>query len=76
MTQEVLTLDEMAEYLRLPKSTAVKLLHDGRVAGQVIGKHWRIAKSAVDAFLTSPSQGNKANTGRKPKASNQAEAQA
>lgn len=75
MANEVLTLDEMAEYLRLPKTTAVKLLHDVRITGRMIGKHWRVARLAVASFLTSPHPDQQ--TRRKPKtAADQPEEQA
>lgn len=70
----VFSLDEMSEYLSLPKTTAVKLLQDGRIIGQKIGKHWRIARTAVDSFLTSPHPDRK-QTRRKPKTASQLEAE-
>lgn len=51
MTDEVLTIDELAEYLKLPKSTAYKLVQEGKIPGQKVGKHWRFLKTVVDAYL-------------------------
>ena len=48
---EVLTIDELALYLKLSKSSLYKLAQKGKVPGQKVGKHWRFHKDAVDAWL-------------------------
>lgn len=48
---EVMTLDELAVYLKIPKSTLYKLVQEGRLPGQKIGKQWRFGKWAIDAWL-------------------------
>ena len=35
---QVMTLDELATYLKLPKSTLYKLVQQGRVPGQKLGR--------------------------------------
>jgi len=50
-TEAVLTVDELAEYLKIPKSTLYKLAQEGRVPGQKVGRHWRFRKEAVDRWL-------------------------
>jgi excisionase family DNA binding protein len=47
----VLTIDELAEYLKISKSTLYKLSQKGSVPGQKIGKHWRFHKDAIDQWL-------------------------
>ena len=47
----VLTIDELAEYLKISKSTLYKLAQEGSVPGQKVGKHWRFHKDAVDEWL-------------------------
>jgi excisionase family DNA binding protein len=47
----VLTIDELAEYLKISKSTLYKLAQDGRIPGQKVGKHWRFRKDAIDRWL-------------------------
>ncbi|MCC7406411.1 MAG: helix-turn-helix domain-containing protein [Bdellovibrionales bacterium] len=51
MTDEVLTLDELSDYLKLSKSTTYKLVQEGVIPGQKVGKHWRFLKSVVDEYL-------------------------
>jgi excisionase family DNA binding protein len=47
----VLTIDELAEYLKIPKSTLYKLTQEGKIPGQKIGRHWRFSKDAIDKWL-------------------------
>jgi len=49
---EVLSIDELAEYLKVSKSSLYKLAQQGKVPGQKVGKHWRFSKEAVDRWLT------------------------
>ena len=48
---QVMTLEELALYLKLPKSTLYKLVQDGRIPGQKLGKQWRFGKQAIDQWL-------------------------
>lgn len=47
----VLTIEELAEYLRISKSTLYKLVRENRLPCQKIGKHWRFRKEAIDRWL-------------------------
>ncbi len=47
----VLTIDELAEYLKISKSTLYKLAQQGGIPSQKVGKHWRFHKDAVDQWL-------------------------
>lgn len=47
----VLTIDELAEYLKLSKSTLYKLAQEGKVPGQKVGRHWRFRKQTIDQWL-------------------------
>lgn len=48
---EVMTLDELAIYLKLPKSTLYKQVQEGKIPGQKIGKQWRFGKRAIDHWM-------------------------
>lgn len=50
---EVMTIDDLAAYIQLPKSSLYKLAQEGKVPGQKIGKHWRFHKDAIDDWLKS-----------------------
>ncbi|KEA62572.1 putative phage protein [Marinobacterium lacunae] len=46
-----MTLEELSLYLKLPKSTVYKLVQEGRIPGQKLGKQWRFGKQAIDQWL-------------------------
>ena len=48
---DVLTIEELAAYLKIPKSTLYKLVREGRIPSQKIGRHWRFRKEAIDRWL-------------------------
>jgi excisionase family DNA binding protein len=47
----VLTIDDLAEYLKISKSTLYKLAQEEAVPGQKVGRHWRFHPDAVDQWL-------------------------
>lgn len=51
MKDSVLTIGELSEYLKIPKSTLYKLVQDGKIPGQKIGRHWRFLKSRIDRWF-------------------------
>lgn len=52
-SDQVMTLEELAAYLKIPKSTLYKLVQEGRVPGQKLGKQWRFGKAVIDRWLDS-----------------------
>ena len=52
-TPEVLTLDEVAAYLRLPKETIARQAAQGALPGRQIEDTWRFLKAAIDDWLRS-----------------------
>lgn len=48
---DVLTIEELAAYLKIPKSTLYKLVREGKIPCQKVGRHWRFHRSAIDAWL-------------------------
>jgi len=64
---EVLTIDELATYLKVSKSTLYKLVQEGKVPGQKVGKHWRFKRDVIDRWLdTSIDEETKLSTGNEP----------
>lgn len=53
--EHVLTVDELAIYLKVSKSTLYKLLSEGKVPGQKVGRHWRFSRASIDNWLAEPS---------------------
>ena len=48
---EVLTIKELSAYLKISKSTLYKLVREGKVPGQKIGRHLRFSKAVIDRCL-------------------------
>jgi excisionase family DNA binding protein len=54
----VLTIDELSAYLKIPKSTLYKLVREGKIPSQKVGRHWRFRKLAIDRWLDETRPGN------------------
>ena len=50
---DVLTLEEVASYLRLPKETIERQATQGQIPGRRIEDTWRFLKDAIDDWLRS-----------------------
>jgi len=50
----VMTIDDLAAYLQVSKSSLYKLAQDGKVPGQKVGRHWRFHRATIDEWLTGP----------------------
>lgn len=48
---DVLTIDELARYLKVSKSTLYKLCQEGQVPGRKVGRHWRFRKVVIDEWM-------------------------
>lgn len=48
---EIMTMDELAEYLKISKSTLYKLAVENKLPGTKIGKRWRFHKDAIDEWV-------------------------
>lgn len=51
MQDQVMTIDDLAVYLKLSTSTLYKLCAEGKVPGQKVGRHWRFHKDVIDNWL-------------------------
>ena len=47
----ILTVVEISDYLKIPRSTIYKLVREGKIPAQKIGRHWRFRKEAIDNWL-------------------------
>ena len=48
---DVFNIDELADYLKIPKSTLYKLVREGKIPAQKVGRHWRFHRETIDAWL-------------------------
>ena len=63
MPKDVMTIDELADYLQVSKSSLYKLAQDGQVPGQKVGKHWRFRKETIDRWLDERNEATNEATG-------------
>ena len=57
-----MTMDELAEYLKISKSTLYKLAQDNKLPGQKIGKRWRFHKDTVGRWVQNYPSGSGSGT--------------
>lgn len=48
---DILTIEELSAYLKIPRSTLYKIVREGRIPSQKVGRHWRFRKEAIDRWL-------------------------
>ena len=48
---DILTLEELHSYLKIPKPTLYALAQHGRIPAAKVGKHWRFRRSDIDGWL-------------------------
>ncbi|MGE4282741.1 MAG: helix-turn-helix domain-containing protein [Clostridia bacterium] len=57
--KEILTVSQVAEYLQLSEMTTYKLVQEGKMPAFKIGRHWRVKKSDLNAFIERLKNGEK-----------------
>lgn len=55
---EILTVAEVARFLRVPKSTVYKLARLGQLPASKIGKHWRFLRQDIHEWMHHRAQQN------------------
>ena len=55
---EVMTIDDLAAYLQVSKSSLYKLAQGGKIPGQKVGKHWRFRRDTIDRWLDARENGD------------------
>lgn len=51
MSDEILTLKELAGYLKLTEKTAYRLAAEGKLPGFKVGGSWRFKSEDIDAWI-------------------------
>ncbi|MBC7194324.1 MAG: helix-turn-helix domain-containing protein [Caldisericia bacterium] len=49
--EELLTLEELAKYLKISKHTLYKMLERGKIPAFKIANQWRFKKSDIDKWI-------------------------
>lgn len=58
---EIMTVGELAEYLKVSRTTIYMLAQQGSIPGNKVGKSWRFHKDAIDEWLRTRSRKVKRN---------------
>ena len=48
---EILTMEEVAKFLKIGKTTLYKLAREDKIPAQKIGREWRFLKSEIVAWM-------------------------
>jgi len=59
MSDEILTLKEVAEYLKLAEKTAYRLAAEGKIPGFKVGGSWRFKKKDIETWIEKSKIGQK-----------------
>ena len=55
---EMLTIDDLARYLKLKPQTIYRWLRKGKVPGAKIGKEWRFRRSVIEQWIEESLKGD------------------
>jgi excisionase family DNA binding protein len=50
---DIMTLEEVAKYLKLQPQTVYKWAQEGQIPGAKLGKEWRFRRAIVDEWINS-----------------------
>jgi len=51
LDSDILTVEELHSYLKIPKPTLYALAQGGRIPAAKVGKHWRFRRGEIDSWL-------------------------
>lgn len=57
MTDDILTIKEVAEYLKIKEKTAYRLLAEGKIPGFKVGGSWRFRRSEIETWIDEQREG-------------------
>ncbi|MEE9374831.1 MAG: helix-turn-helix domain-containing protein [Rhizobiaceae bacterium] len=58
MTTDIMTIKEIAAYLKLKEKTAYRLAAEGKIPGFKVGGSWRFRQSDIEAWIESKKEEN------------------
>ncbi|HCR98064.1 MULTISPECIES: methylation-associated defense system helix-turn-helix domain-containing protein MAD1 [Oceanospirillales] len=59
MAEQILTIKEVADFLKLTEKTAYRLAAEGKLPGFKVGGSWRFKQSDIDAWIEESKAGHK-----------------
>jgi excisionase family DNA binding protein len=64
MDNDIMTMKEVAEYLKLNEKTAYRLTSDGKLPAFKVGGSWRFRKADIDNWIKQQTEGNTEEKGK------------
>lgn len=61
MQNDIMTVKDVATYLKLNEKTADKRVVEGKLPGFKVGGSWRFRRSAIEAWIDSQMERNKSS---------------
>ncbi len=56
---EIMTVSEVADYLKISEVTTYKFVQEGKIPGFKIGRHWRVKRSDLAEFIEKQKRGER-----------------
>lgn len=53
---EIMTVKELAEYLKIAEKTAYRFVAEGKIPGFKVGSAWRFRQKEIDAWIKKQSK--------------------
>lgn len=53
---EIITVKELAEYLKIAEKTAYRFVAEGKIPGFKVGSAWRFRKKEIDEWIKKQSE--------------------
>lgn len=60
---EILTVKELAEYLKIAEKTAYRFVSEGKIPAFKVGSAWRFRKAEIDRWIAAQEKTNIKNEG-------------
>lgn len=60
---EILTVKELAEYLKIAKKTAYRFVSEGKIPSFKVGSAWRFRKAEIDRWIAAQEKTSIKNEG-------------
>lgn len=60
---EILTVKELAEYLKIAEKTAYRFVSEGKIPAFKVGSAWRFRKAEIDRWIAAQEKTNIKNDG-------------
>lgn len=59
---DILTVDEAAELLKIPRSSVYKLAQQGKIPAKKVGRHWRFHRQTIVDWIRDTKSSSASNS--------------